>query len=673
MLPSDMIDPVTDEDIEWVCSQMGLGPLDAPRKAFLKSLTTIDVSACPGSGKTTLIVAKLAILARKWKFDTRGICVLSHTNAAREEIEKKLGQTEVGQKLLTYPHSIETIHGFVNKFLAIPWLRTKGHQITAIDNDLTYKARYRALGPRGYRQLMTFLDNKHKSFESLRLESTDFSNPLPNGLFSASAGTNSHSLASSALGQAAQKGYFCHDEMFLFGRSLLSECPEISQTLRYRFPIVLVDEMQDTSKDQNEFLQTIFDRESPSICVHRVGDANQEIFDFGGEALEHPFPDEDRLLCIESSFRFDASIAKIATPIAFTPVQPAGLVGNRLPEIAGGFPHTIFIFPDRDVSRVLPAFGAHVLAHLPDTLLNKFTVSAVGSVHARFDDIGPGHNHFPKSVSHYWEGYQTNISTQGYRPGHLAEYFHLARAFMLRDGALYNAVNDLAFGILHLGNLLSENGPVRVNTRKHAHIERLLHDRATIRDAYRTILHRFLIGREDLTPTAWDALLPSLMEIAAALNGGNPRSNAADSFLEWRDSVVQVDADQPAQGSLVPNAYRHTEGERSVDVCLGSIHSVKGQTHAATLILETFNYDHVLDSLMPWLLGKQANGQKKTTDKIRKRLLQTYVAMTRPTHLLCLAMRRSSLDGGDGFAVNRENLIQQGWIVRELVTPTNNP
>lgn len=85
---------ITDEDVKWVTSILGL-PENAffgedgtdPRKNVLKEMTSIDVSACPGSGKTTLLVAKLAILANKWKYRTKGICVLSHTNAARDETD----------------------------------------------------------------------------------------------------------------------------------------------------------------------------------------------------------------------------------------------------------------------------------------------------------------------------------------------------------------------------------------------------------------------------------------------------------------------------------------------------------------------------------------------------------------------------------------------------------
>ena len=112
---------ITDDDIRWSSRLMGL-PEDAfhgehgtdPRREVLKSNAPMDIAACPGSGKTTLLVAKLAILAEKWQHRTRGICVLSHTNVARREIEARLGRTSVGRRLLSYPHFIGTIHGFVN-------------------------------------------------------------------------------------------------------------------------------------------------------------------------------------------------------------------------------------------------------------------------------------------------------------------------------------------------------------------------------------------------------------------------------------------------------------------------------------------------------------------------------------------------------------------------------
>ena len=76
---------ITDEDIEWVRTIMPDIELDECRIQILKNMNSVDIHACPGSGKTTILVAKLAILSRKWKWQNRGICVLSHTNVAREK------------------------------------------------------------------------------------------------------------------------------------------------------------------------------------------------------------------------------------------------------------------------------------------------------------------------------------------------------------------------------------------------------------------------------------------------------------------------------------------------------------------------------------------------------------------------------------------------------------
>src|ERR1700680_1704052 len=166
---------IIDQDIAWVCGVLKLqknafsGPdgKDARLEA-LKSTATLDVEACPGSGKTTLLVAKLAILARKWAEARRGVCVLSHTNVARLEIEKRLGNTTAGQHLLTYPHFVGTIHGFVNEFLAVPWLRSLGYPIRMIDNHLCEHPRRQLLTLGQFKALASYVNLKEGSDLSTR-------------------------------------------------------------------------------------------------------------------------------------------------------------------------------------------------------------------------------------------------------------------------------------------------------------------------------------------------------------------------------------------------------------------------------------------------------------------------------------------------------------------------
>lgn len=666
--PLTLIDPVTDEDIEWVCQLMALHTLDTPRRNFLKALTTLDVSACPGSGKTTLVVAKLAILARKWKSNTSGICVLSHTNVAREEIEHRLGSTDVGQRLLSYPHFIDTIHGFVNRFLTIPWLLSAGHRVAAIDNDLTIRVRRRHLGEKNHYRLSSYLEKKFRSFDGLRIGTANFAAPLAAGAFPDGPHTEMYKLAASALRHAAEQGYFCYDEIFVLGDALIAQQPTLPSILQHRFPIVLVDEMQDTSEQQNNFLRRLFPRDSNAVSVQRVGDPNQAIFEGGIQPVTDAFPDATRCVGITDSFRFDASIAALASPFAYLPVQPSGLNGVRATDVPGqGLPHTIFVFPDNDASAVLDAFGRHVLATLPPALLRASAVTAIGAVHKPFEDVPPGHHHYPKTVAHYWTGYQPSTNRQNYRPRTLAEYILAAQAVAQSGGPLHRCVDSVAFGLAHLANLLAGTTHLKERSRQHLQIEHRLCGCDEAKAVYRSLLTRFLIDREVLTCALWKALCPSLKQLGATLSGGDAASPAANDFLAWREAVHLPQPANPDQvHEAAPNSYRCRHGDASVDIRLSSIHMAKGQTHSATLILETFNQSHFLHKLMPWFLGKNQNGAKCTSDKAAQRLLQVYVAMTRPTHLLCLALPSKSLGVGEAYISNQEKLVARGWRIHHL-------
>ena len=669
--PLNLIDPVTDDDIERVCQLLKLDLLDAPRRDFLRSLTTVDVSACPGSGKTTLVVAKLAILARKWRSNTRGICVLSHTNVAREEIEHRLGSTDVGQRLLSYPHFIDTIHSFVNRFLATPWLLSAGYRVAAIDNDLTTRVRRRHLGEKDYRRLSAYLEKKHKSFDGLRLGTADFATPIVDGTFPSGPHTDMYKLAASALRHAAEQGYFCYDEIFVLGEALLAKQPALPSILQQRFPFVLVDEMQDTSEQQNNFLRRLFPRDSNALCVQRVGDPNQAIFEGGIRPVADSFPDAALCVGIADSFRFDASIAALATPFAYLPVQPAGLNGLRVTEVPGqGLPHTIFVFPDNDASAVLDAFGRHVLATLPRALIGTSAITAIGAVHKPIEDVGPDHHHYPKTVAHYWAGYQSGASRQAYRPRTLAEYVLAAQAIAQSGGPLHQCVNSVALGVVHLANLLAGTTHLKARSRQHLQIEQRLSGADEAKAIYRSLLTRFLIEREALTRAVWIGLCPSLKLLGATLGGGDAGSPAAIDFLTWRDAGLPPQpAVQVQVHAAAPNSYRYSDGSASVDIRLSSIHVAKGQTHLATLVLETYNQSHFLHSLRPWLFGKHQNGARCTNDKAAQRLLQIYVAMTRPTHLLCLALRSGSLGVGATYISNQEKLIARGWRIQPLSSP----
>ncbi len=670
---SSLLPEITNEDIDWVRDFLRLDDLDEPRRLFLTARSTLDVFACPGSGKTTLAVAKLAILARKWTHRTKGICVLSHTNVAQEEIQRRLGGTVIGQRLLRYPHFIDTIHGFVNRFLALPWLSSNGHPPLTIDDNLTTAYRRSTLTESNYWMIQNFLHKKQYGFDRLRICARDLSFDLGGKAFPAGPNTKSFRLAKKAVETAAQAGYFCYDEMFVWARALLEDFPFAASWLRRRFPFVIVDEMQDTSTAQGAILHAVFPRSSHDIVVQRVGDPNQAIFDSDTKADENdPFPDSDSARCLEipNSYRFGPEIAAIASPFALKKVGTNGLCGVGPKAIADApkvCPHAIFIFPDNSTAGVLDAYGMHVLTVFNDFTLARGMVTAVGAVHQDASDVAPAHAQYPKTVPHYWCGYSAEISQKDPHPKTLAQYFRAAQATVRDGGDLSAGVEKIAHGLVRLVCQLGDASQFRRKARSHREMTGILATDAEALTKYRRLIKEILIDRVQLTEENWSAIQDIILDIAAALCGRTVNQSNAVGYLAWPKECLPLVACSPASlDHAGPNIYRVIDGGRRLDIRLGSIHSIKGQTHLATMVLDTYWFAHSSHRILPWLLGTKVNECGAGIQDC-KRLLQTYVAMTRPSHLICLAARRSTFGDDQTLSHHVATLEANGWRVAELI------
>lgn len=117
-----MLREISDDDIRYaenILLKKG-EVFDDERVAFINNLDSIDLQAVPGSGKTTALLAKLLIMEKHLPFhDGSGILVISHTNAAVNQIKHKIGK--FCPKLFAYPNFVGTIQSFVDQFLAKPF------------------------------------------------------------------------------------------------------------------------------------------------------------------------------------------------------------------------------------------------------------------------------------------------------------------------------------------------------------------------------------------------------------------------------------------------------------------------------------------------------------------------------------------------------------------------
>jgi DNA helicase II / ATP-dependent DNA helicase PcrA len=97
----------------------------------------------------------------------------------------------------------------------------------------------------------------------------------------------------------------------------------------------------------------------------------------------------------------------------------------------------------------------------------------------------------------------------------------------------------------------------------------------------------------------------------------------------------------------------------TIPVHFSTIHSVKGETHCATLYLETFNRTFDIEKIVPFILGEKKQSLRNSN---LGRLKTSYVAMTRATHLLCIAVRERVITN------NIQELEDTGWKV--IILPT---
>jgi hypothetical protein len=676
---------VTDEDIRRVSGLLELGEHafigtsgNDARLAALKRMDTFDVAACPGSGKTTLLVAKLAILAEKWPHRTRGICVLSHTNAARHEIEKRLGGTSAGRALLSYPHFVGTIHGFTNEFLALPWLRSNGRSGIRFDDGLSGDKLARIL--RNNQTVQSYLD-KNFPRESERHRATRCISYVGSELdISIGAGPHPKRLLRSgdkptflALNDAKKKvlddGLACYADAFGFAARAIRDSTWLVHALGGRFPLVFIDEAQDTNDAQAELLYRVFwQGNSPSV-VQRVGDDNQAIYGFTGDTAPttYKFPGPEASVDLPSSLRFGREIAALAKPLAVSGQELDGCGPPPRPEISTLCQprHTIFLVDRQSVGDVLDAFGALLVRTFSASVLQGGHFAAVGAVHKEDenDETTPDRQ-FPKRVGDYWSGYQPNLSGAEPKPRNFVQFLRVARSRADKLNHSSVAVETIAEGLLRLVELTGGSRIVRTQRRHRQVLERLEQDDAGLSE-YLELLRAFAIERATVDSHLWgEVWAPRVRRLAEAMAGSARSSAEADGFLCWPDDE-QVDV-QPENARSRDNVYVFGDAGVEVAIQLGSIHSMKGQTHTATLVLESFNRAHHLEKLSNWLLGK-ATGRKVGSNQAElDRLRMHYVAMTRPTHLLCLAMKRSSFENKPGFDANKAKLEARGWTMHDL-------
>lgn len=611
---------------------------DNERREALLENGTKDFNAVPGSGKTSLLAAKLLLLAKKWPHSHKGICILSHTNIAREELTLRLAASAEGSRLLAYPHFIGTIHGFINQFLAMSTLRRLGINLDVIDDEVfakrawslansprNSKLRYWIRNQRNGEELVSKLFYKSSRFEVL---SEGGKLPRPH--------TASFKQMAGLKKALAHEGVFRHRDMFAFAELALAEQPHLLDVIHRRFPMVFIDEMQDTSWEQEDILNRLFDSRS---VVQRFGDIDQKIISGDPESEKLTFPRTGHGT-ISTSKRFGQRIAEAVESIR----------GSQLPvvgEAGGACNPALILYKTTNINRVVFRFGELVLDRFNDAELKKRPVRAMCARRGGEGKVVAGRN-----MGDYWPAFgqayrtppkdslQALLSVQRDlhdRPTLSAHAYEVRQAVLLvlraakapsseevRDGrSLFRAVREQE------GNL--------------GQLQRLIRDL--------TLNPVSLVSADD-----WISLASKMYQ---GLSDLLPRAMTVEEFTALDIFAHSQEAEECRHNEL-PTVCKLINAGRELQYSLGTVASMKGETHVASLVLESYGGNSKrfdLQMALPFIAGI-GKGYGKLTVTQRTQMRNLYVAMSRPTDFLCLAANESRVEESTIAA-----LVAKGWDI----------
>jgi len=597
-----------------------------PQRKFLESMDSCDVQAAPGSGKTTLLVAKLVHVHERWSDAKAGICVLSHTNAARREVESKLGTVALSE-LTAHPHFVGTVTTFVHRFMALPFIRGLRWPVSHIDNDRYEAAAVRLVSATPFLRKQHYKQDQFKNF-ARRLVISDQLDPTrglpptrcPIGDIAKmpGAGTPTRKAFEEIKGTLLREGIYRYEDLTVMANKALAACPVLAEHLRNRFALVLLDEAQDTSAAHLGLLGQVFG----DAVVQRLGDSNQTLFDddAGWE------PDKDAI-DLGSSRRFSTPIADFASMITARRQQTIlGVDPDEQP-----LQPALISYSKDSPQNVLPTFAQLVHDELPAV------------VH---DELPAGANSWVVSWVHRPSGSESAVSLQTYvheyRPptgprlssDSLFEIISAACHVSKAGGDLAGPVRNLRKGLLRLLRSQGVNGVSAIWAE--SVFKRWLSEKyPAVAGNIDRLLVEILVS--DVASFAlaenWDTNAQRVVAVLSPLLGDETRTKATKTFLALPSEVKTT-----AQDVLgLQRASFGVGHDTTINLNLGSVASVKGCTHDATLVVQT-TAGNVRDIKTALELAIGKRNRKDLGPNLLRGVTNVFVGATRPRYLVCLAL-----------------------------------
>lgn len=630
---------ITDEDIEYaekILLEEGQTFNDEhnERIDFIKDLRTLDLQAVPGSGKTTVLLAKLLILEKYLPFDDgSGVLIISHTNTAIDEIKNRIGK--YCPKLFSYPNFIGTIQSFINKFLVSPYYKNHMKQkLNYIDTEIYEnmlisefeKVKWNNPPKLGAWLYMSNNKDNEKVYDIIKNIYYDFDNnevrDINTDIRLISPSNSKHELLEVIIYKVLLSGIISYKYTYKLASYYINDFPKIIDILRKRFSLVCIDEMQDMDKLQYDLLEKLFFENDASTIFQRIGDKNQAIYNGGNINTDVIWVDRNIVLNLTGTNRFSQSIANFVQNFGITNT-PITALQNYEEELK---PH-IFVYNDENIQEVIPKYSQLIKSYVDDgkcQISESKPCKAIAwrkehdtyiALKSYFEDFSQNHHKVKENYDNlksYLIYFENNNSFKGIRKNIINALLKILKLENIKDD------RDRFYTKSALINKLRETQEEEQNC---------LYDDFN--------LNIFKWAKAILTENNVDKIYTEIKNyIPIFLNTFCKSINSSRTFID--DETIETSR------TTVVNERKNIYDEDGIDIHISTVHSVKGETHTATLYLESSYQGHYESE-------RHVEQFKLTsfTDRRKYHIQSTkmaYVGISRPSHLLCIAIHEDRYD-----------------------------
>lgn len=711
------------------------------RVPFIKNLESCDLLAVPGSGKTTALLAKLFCLSKHLPLNNgEGILVLSHTNAAVNEIEKKL--KKVVPNLFEYPNFVGTVQSFVNRFLANSACFYKyGEYLSTVDDDIANKLIINQTKSLGFdnalskyfffqtfnqtalvtkkllseeyhltdaetKEVITKLKKQRVLYNGSLVYSKVKNNTAINGL---SVDEKVKEIVKSIAAKAKQKtnkekdkrgtlytlnfienkftyiqplgfesdsgktllelyqnnftnGISRYRDCYSLGYWYLQEYPAIRTFLQKRFKYVFIDEMQDLEKYQINLIDNIFHSvESPTI-IQRIGDINQSIYNSGKKVkIQVDWEVREPVMYLKDSNRLTKEVADIVNFFTLDRQQdnkgkPRFIVNGKR-ELDATIPPHLILFNNDTKGQLKKTFIELIkkfeLKKTPEG--QRYGFNIIGW-NAKWND---DEDHKGKlRLENIFDEYKKENSALKETYDSLSKYLQY---FDKNKKTLEAARKSILNALIHVLRIegLTYSTTIRGMEKSKYYTKRELikhiqeGENGTDYESFKNSLYKwsFDIAVNQKYREVYNSLKNFINSDFKNWFGFNITEKSSEFIGERFEELIQVENKQEQQ----------TE---DINIKLGTVHSVKGQTHCATMYVETSYFEYETEKKRVKEALKKEEHNFNINDNKEKRGKQAfkmmYVGFSRPTHLLCFAALKNNI-------LNEiDNYEKVGWKIIDL-------